>query len=152
MLKTRFKPHEVFGVYRSAYKIDVPWDDILKPTVHQYLKLHEKAFSCPSNITMMSLISLTASMSGPSTVISTKDSSYQTSQNVYLMSICDPRGGKSATFDRVVLPVLNAYQEKHEHKIQLETYTSAGKLIYLINYITCQFLLHLSFLFILYLY
>ena len=46
--------------------------------------------------------------------------------NEYLIAVCDPGGGKSNTFSRVIQPVLDNISQKHGLQIHLQSYTAAG--------------------------
>lgn len=43
-----------------------------------------------------------------------------------MLAVCDPGGGKSNTYSRVIDAVLDNMKSEHNLQIQLENYTSAG--------------------------
>ena len=45
---------------------------------------------------------------------------------MYLLSVCDPGGGKSLTFEKVVTPVLDHIKTISGYSMALENYTTAG--------------------------
>ena len=74
---------------------------------------------------MASLLGMTGSLCGPGCTVSSNET-YKTTLNTYLIAVCDPGGGKSNTFDRIINPVMDIVEQKHGHSIALETYTTAG--------------------------
>ena len=46
--------------------------------------------------------------------------------NHYLIAVCDPGGGKTLTYERVIEPMLKNLYCKQGVKIHLENYTSSG--------------------------
>ena len=99
---------------------------ILDDTFIEFLDLFERATNCSKLLVLPSLISMTAALCGPNSQVSTRGGEFTNSLNEYLIAVCDPGGGKSNTYSRVVQPVLDHIQQKHRIQIQLENYTTAG--------------------------
>ena len=118
--------NDIFKTYKQAYNATIPWEDILPPDFVRWLTIFEKATNCSKTLTMSCLIPLTSSMCGPDTKITLKDSTFSSSLNSFVLSVCDPGGGKSNTFSHVVEPVLDDYKVSTGHSLHIEGYTIAG--------------------------
>ena len=62
----------------------------------------------------------------PFRTISSQEGVFTNPLNEYLIAVCDPGGGKTNTFNRVVQPVIDILNKKHGIQIQLQNYTGAG--------------------------
>ncbi|VDI29833.1 Hypothetical predicted protein [Mytilus galloprovincialis] len=121
----RFSDVDVFELYKTAYRIKITWEEILTPKVYNFLDVYEKSTNCSKGMVIPALMALTSSLCGPKTKV--KSSSLLTSTlNSYIFSVCEPGGGKSLTFDKVVESVLAAYFQKTGKRLNLENYTTAG--------------------------
>lgn len=123
---SKFKTEDVFSTYKSAYKLKIPWNEVLAPELFEFLTLYQKAYNCPLDLAMGSMLPLAAAMCGPDSKVESHDASFSSTLNCYLIAVCDPGGGKSNTFTRISEPVLQNYREKMGHSLELETYTTAG--------------------------
>ena len=53
------------------------------------------AENCSLNLTIPALLSMTASLCGPNTMIEGQENGFQTSLNAYLLAVCDSGGRKT---------------------------------------------------------
>ena len=74
---------------------------------------------------MAGLIALAASVAGPGTRVVTQGNN-ESRLNQYIIAVCDPGGGKTATFESLISPVLEMFMEDTSHPLNIETYTIAG--------------------------
>ena len=125
-LSKRFKPDEVHQVYKKAYKVKVPWQEILDEDVMKFIDLWCQAKNCSKELVFGALITLTAAVSGPGVTVATRNRNYVSPINHFLISVMDPGGGKSNVFARVIKPVLDEFKRMHGSELNLENYTSAG--------------------------
>ena len=122
----KIKTQDIFSTYRKAYKVQIPWNDILDQDVFSWMKIYEKSTNCSTNLTMSCLLTLIPSLCGPNTHVSTHDGSFKTTLNTFIFSVCDPGGGKSSTFNNVLQPVLDNFFSKKQVPLNIETYTIPG--------------------------
>ena len=120
------KDADVFKIYKAAYKTRIPWDEILDEEVLSWLVIYEKAKNASLTLVMSVLLALIPALCGPNAKVATNDGNFETSLNTYIWAICDPGGGKSTTFERVLDPVLAYFSETTGHKLDIENYTIAG--------------------------
>lgn len=99
---------------------------VLDETFVRWLDLFEKATNCSKSLVLSSVIALASALCGPNTKVTTRDGSFSNSLNTFLIAVCDPGGGKSNTFDRVIQPVLDNTCKRHGLNLQIESYTTAG--------------------------
>lgn len=125
MASKRIHEKDIFETYKASYRIKFDWTAILPDNIREWLNTFEKATNCPKALVMSALISMTACLTGPKTEVKSNDS-YKTSMNTFLIAVCDPGGGKSTTFDRVISPVMETIEQKYGFKICIESYTTAG--------------------------
>ena len=125
-LSKRFKPDEVHEVYKKAYRVKIPWCEILDEEILNFLDIWCQAKNCSRELVFGSLLTLTAAISGPGVKVCTRNRNYVSPVNHFLISIMDPGGGKSNVFARVIKPVLDDFKSAHGNEPNLENYTSAG--------------------------
>ena len=105
---------DVHDVYRKAYKIAYNWGNILSDDAMDFLELFERAPNCSVNLTMSALLLLVGTIWGPHTAIECQQGAFKSTLNTFLMSVCDPGGGKSITYDRVIAPVIQDFMSEHK--------------------------------------
>lgn len=126
MAMKNFDEEEVFKVYKTAYSNKIEWNKVLEDDVFDFLSLFEKANNTALSLVLPAMLTLTTSLAGPSSTVQTMKGTFLTSLNTYCLAICDPGGGKTVTYEKVVTPVLDAYTLTTGKSINLETYTTAG--------------------------
>ena len=126
MANKKIDDKDIFQTYRASYKVKFPWNTILDDDISTWLSSFENGTNCPRNLVISALVSLTSTICGPKTFV-TSNESFRQSLNTFLIAVCDPGGGKSNTFDKVISPVMEVIEKKVGAKIMLETYTTAGK-------------------------
>ena len=125
-LNKKFSSKDVLKTYKRAFRIPIPWDLILHEDIYNWINLFQDSNNCSINLVMPSLLSMTGSLCGPNTRVASMGNIFNSSLNCYNLAICDPGGGKSITFDKVIEPTLFNYQEKTGKSLHLENYTTAG--------------------------
>lgn len=78
------------------------------------------------NMVMPALLELTSAICGPKSKVECSGGSFATTLNHYLIAVCDPGGGKTLTYERVIELVLENLYCKQGVNIHLENYTSSG--------------------------
>ena len=91
---------DVFHMYRTAYSIPIPWEEVLDEELALWMENYEMATNCSRSLIMQSLLSLTAALCGPLNSVTAQDHDFNTSLNQFLIALCDLGGGKSNTFTR----------------------------------------------------
>ena len=99
--KVHVSEADLLNVYKKAYNIKIPLQEVLDDDIYKWLVLFEKATNCSKTMVLASLLSMTASLCGPRTdVVTVPNDGFRTTLNQYLISVCDPGGGKSNVFYR----------------------------------------------------
>jgi hypothetical protein len=98
----------------------------LNQETYDWFELFEKGRNCAMNLVMPVLLALTSAMCGPTSKVECSGGSFATTLNHYLIAVCDPGGGKTLTYERVIEPMLKNLYCKQGVKIHLENYTSSG--------------------------
>lgn len=122
----KLKEKDIFAIYKASYKIPIPWDDVLDRDVYEWMVVFQNGRNCSIPLTMSCLLSIIPVMCGPNTSISTSDGSFTTSLNMFIMSVCDPGGGKTNTHNNVLLPILEEYEKRNAMSLHIENYTIPG--------------------------
>ena len=125
-MSKKINEKDVFETYKASYRLKFPWGNILDEQLSMWLTNFEKATNCPRNLLISALLSMTSAVCGPNSYVTSNDS-FRQSLNCFLIAVCDPGGGKSITFDKVIAPVMESIERKVGTKVMLETYTTAGK-------------------------
>ncbi|XP_045161986.2 uncharacterized protein LOC123526803 [Mercenaria mercenaria] len=121
-----YDENDVLNLYKKAFNIKIPMHSVIDDDFYEWLTLFEKATNCSKFLVLPSILSLTATLCGPKSDVSTRGGEFSNALNEYLIAVCDPGGGKSNTYSRVVQPVIDHMYRRHMLHIQLENYTSAG--------------------------
>lgn len=122
----KFKTSHVARLYKDSYRQAFDWASLLPPKIYRYLDILEKSKGCPLTLSIGALLPLTATLCGTKCSITTKPGAFSSPLNTYSLCICDPGGGKSATYDYVISPVVDRMLSEHGLRIVLEQYTTAG--------------------------
>ena len=121
----RISSPDIHQLYRQAFKEEFMWREILPPCLFDYFSIMAKGKSSPITVAIACLLSLTAAVCGPKTRIVARGD-YLSPLNLYTLAVCDPGGGKTATFANYVAPVIEILQAEQDVQISLENYTTAG--------------------------
>ena len=113
---------DIHDIYRKAYKIAYNWGNILSDDAMDF----ERATNCSVNLTMSTLLPMVEPICGPHTAIECQQEAFKSTLNTFLMSVCNPGGGKCTTYDRVIAPVFQDFMYVTGLTIHLENYTTAG--------------------------
>ena len=119
-------PSDVLKTYKTGYRIKFPWEEILSEDFGRWMGIFDKATNCSQPMVMSALLPIIATLCGPNTVIQNSRGSFKTSLNTYVIIVCDPSGGKSNTFSRILKPILQYYKETTGHDLNLEALTIPG--------------------------
>ena len=117
---------DVMSIYKKTFNTKIPFRLVLDDEFNGWMELFENATNCSKVLVLPSIVGLTSTMCGPNSMVSTRSGEFSNSLNQFLIAVCDPGGGKSNTYGRVIQPVLDAMKRKNQLNIQLENYTSAG--------------------------
>ena len=117
---------DVKRIFKTSCKLKIAWNELLSPSITEWLQSYEMSTNCSKDMIFPALISLTSAICGPNTTVSSNDESFVNPLNTYNFVISVPGGGKSNTYNRVVEPVLEYVANTTGKKIALETYTTAG--------------------------
>ena len=99
--KVHVSETELLNVYKKAYNTKIPLQQVLDAEFFQWINLYEKATNCSNTMVLASLLGLTASLCGPRTdVVTMANGGFRTTLYQYLLSVCDPGGGKTNVFYR----------------------------------------------------
>ena len=88
-LSKRFKPDEVHKVYKKAYRVQVPWSEIMDGDLLNFIDLWCQAKNCSRKLVFGSLLTLTAAISGPGVKVATRNRNYASPINHFLISVMD---------------------------------------------------------------
>ena len=114
----KLKSTDLAHAYKESYSEEFDWTDILTKELLAYLDVLEKACGCPITMSVSAMLPLTACLAGPNTRIEAQTSeAYASSLNMYVFSVCDPGGGKSMTFDNILMPVIDHLKKIHNLSI-----------------------------------
>ena len=91
------KSRDVLKVYKSSYRISIPWEQVLDQEVMDWLIIFENGRNCSVPLTMSCLLSILPVMCGPNTSVATNEQSFSASLNTFALAVCDPGGGKMNT-------------------------------------------------------
>ena len=127
----RISSSDVFKIYKNSYKNKFCWEDILDHDSLQWLRMYNQATNSNFNLAFGSMVSTTAALCGPKTMISNRDGSFQQSFNTYILNVSDPGGGKTTTYEHFVIPCMEMFQDKTKKPLNVDTYTHAGITTYL---------------------
>ena len=126
MTSKRFSETDIHKLYKKSYRFQLNWVEIFEEECIDFLNMFERATNSPKTLTISALLPLVATICGPDTHVESLQGAFRTPLNTFIFSICDPGGGKSITYDRVIAPVIESYRQATGLTINLETYTSAG--------------------------
>ena len=122
----RISDADAFCTYKTAYRIKFPWDRIFEEDILGWLSTFETATNCPVNLIVPATLSLMSALCGPNTKVKSNGNSFKSTLNQNLFAVSDAGGGKSNTYERVILPVVEKIENALGQNIILENYTTAG--------------------------
>lgn len=122
----RFKATCINDVYHKAYSNKFRWNEILEHDLSEFFAMFAQCYNCPITIAMGSVLPLIACLCGPECSMEVRGSTYRVPLNTYSIIVSAPGGGKSVSFDKIVSPTARLIEEKHQVKIMIESYSSAG--------------------------
>lgn len=126
MTSRKFSEEDAFMTYQAAYSTNVDWNSFIDEEVFTFLDIYQKGLNVSMNLSIPALFSLTSSLCGPHSRIEGQGKSFSTSLNSYLIAICDPGGGKTVTFEKIIEPVTQKIFQETGRRIEIENYTHAG--------------------------
>lgn len=126
MFSKKIFPKDLFSTYKASYSLYIPWKEVMPADCVKWLDNFESATNCPKALVLPALISMTGTFCGPNSSVGSNGSSFTAPLNQYIFAVCDPGGGKSNVYDRVIAPVLRSVESLCQHRIGLESYTTAG--------------------------
>ena len=100
------------------------WEDILGPTLKDFLEYYKVAYNCPIGLAVCALLAMTSSVCGPKT--RTQVVNYTMPLNTFSLCVCAPGGGKSVAFEKIVCEPCESILKEFGVSILLEAYSSAG--------------------------
>ena len=119
----RLSSADVNRVYREAYKVKMDFKQ-MPDNISEFLTQYSISRSTTVSHMMCTVLPLTASLMGPK--VGTKVTALNVVPcNIYMMNVCAKGGGKTATFQNILLKGLDAVGEDGP-KMLLENYTTQG--------------------------
>ena len=107
-------------------RLKIPWINIIDEDMNNFLDIWCDAKNCSKELVFVSLLTLTSAISGPKVTVATRNRSFVSPINHFIISVMDPGGGKSNVFARVLKPVMEDFKRSHGSELNLENYTTAG--------------------------
>jgi hypothetical protein len=120
----KFKSGDVNKVYHKAFKENFDWE-VLGAGVHSFLTKLATVNNSSVTMIMAAMLPLTSALCGPRTRMKARGS-FTTVLNTYTFGICDPGGGKSVIFDKIINTVAEKIYEEYNIQISLDYYSNAG--------------------------
>lgn len=115
MASKQISPSDVNSIYRKCYT-DVLYDvTFMSDSILDFLKTFEKAFNVPLEMSVASLMSLAASVAGPTAKIQGIEG-FQSSLNIYSWVIAAQGSGKSLAYNNIIKPAADAVRGLHNHQ------------------------------------
>ena len=96
----------------------ITFKGVMPENICKWRAVFEGATNCPKPL-VFSVIVLTSALCRPGTMVSLNGDIYASPLNEYIFSVCDPGGGKSNTYDRVIEPAIKVVQEQTGLQISL---------------------------------
>lgn len=103
--------------YQAAYGTYVDWKSYLYEDVFNFMDTYQRGQNVSMHLSLPALFSLTSCICGPKSRIEGQGKSFSTCLNTYLIAICDPGGGKTVTFEKVIEPVTQAFYQETDRKL-----------------------------------
>lgn len=113
-------------IYKLAYKQEHKWVDYLSETSMTFLNKLWKGLCVHPNMAMSSLMVVASCLAGPKAKIETHAYAKKSPLIMYIFDVCAPGGGKSTTYETIVVPAGEVYQKATGKSLLIENYTQAG--------------------------
>ena len=119
----KFGPAQSDTIYKMAYRMKFRWDDILQPTLREFLEICKVGFNCPVGLSEGAVLSMTVVFCGPKTKVQVAN--HVMPPNTYTICVCAPGGGKSVAFEKFICDPCDIRKEFGVNHL-VEGYSSAG--------------------------
>ena len=119
----KFGPAQSDTIYKMAYRMKFQWDDILQPTLREFLEICKVGFNCPIGLSEGAVLSMTAVFCGPKTKVQV--AYHIMPPNTYTICVCAPGGGKSVALEKFICDPCDISKEFGVNLL-VEGYSSAG--------------------------